>query len=112
MIIAIGADHRGFALKKYVMGNVPALKKFPIIWHDVGCYDDFERYDYPDYAIAASKLVQQEQVSLGLLICGSGVGMAIAANRFDRIYAAVAWDPEVAAQSRAHASSCKYAGPS
>ena len=93
--IAIGADHRGFALKSYLMA-CQELKKFNIAWHDVGCSDAIERYDYPVYAIAACKAMSAGQASLGILICGSGVGMAVTANRFNGIYAGLVWNTAIA----------------
>lgn len=90
MKLALGTDHRGFAHKEYVLKNCTN-----ITWVDVGAYDA-QRSDYPIFARRAVDLVLTHSVYAAVLFCGSGVGMAIAANRFSGIYAAVAWSPEVA----------------
>ena len=98
MKIAIGADHRGFQckanIKQYVVGSPD-----PIVWIDVGAYNE-ERSDYPIFARAAVKAMQNRQADLGILACGSGVGMAIVANRYRGMFAGVAWNEEIARASR------------
>jgi len=89
--IAIGADHRGFALKEFIKQTLDT----DIIWTDVGCTSD-ERCDYPEFAVAVAQRVQKHEDDRGILLCGSGVGMSIVANRFDGIYAALAWDEIIA----------------
>ncbi len=96
MKLAIGVDHRGYALKEYLKQQVIIeVNGEAIEWHDVGCDSD-ERCDYPPFAIAVAYAVQDGSCAGGVLICGSGNGMAIAANRFSGIYAALAWDVETA----------------
>jgi ribose 5-phosphate isomerase B len=86
MKIAIGADHRGFNHKKFI---IDAFKNDPIYtFTDVGT-DSAERTDYPLYAEKVVELMKSGQVEQGILLCGNGVGMAIAANRNKQIYAAV-----------------------
>lgn len=98
--IAIGADHRGYELKKYLMENVAhCIENLQISWIDVGAYND-ERSDYPKFAISVCNHMRDGTASVGVLICGTGVGMAITANRFDGIYAGVAWNEEIARLSR------------
>lgn len=70
-----------------------------ISWLDVGAYSE-ERSDYPEFAIAACTALLESKADVGILICGSGVGMAITANRFSKIYAALAWNDTVARLSR------------
>lgn len=96
--LAIGADHRGYALKQYLQKNCH-VDGFEIIWTDVGAHDD-QRSNYPTFAILAAQLVQDKQVDGAVLLCGTGVGMGIAANRFNGVYAAVVWNPEIAQLSR------------
>lgn len=96
--LAIGADHRGYALKQYLQKNCRP-DDIEIIWTDVGAHDD-QRSNYPTFAIMAAQLVQDKQVDGAVLLCGTGVGMAIAANRFKGVYAAVAWDAKIAQLSR------------
>lgn len=100
MNIAIGADHRGFDHKEYIKKQV-ILKENPITWIDVGATSK-ERSDYPIFAQLVVQEMEQGNADYGILICGSGVGMAIAANRTPGIYAAIVWNKEVAAVSKEH----------
>ncbi len=97
MNIAIGADHRGFSTKAYLKQYVVADD--PIAWIDVGAFDD-ERSDYPVFAEAVCRSILQGEAQKGVLICGSGVGMGVVANRFPFIYAGVAWNEEIARHGR------------
>jgi ribose 5-phosphate isomerase B len=96
MKIAIGADHRGFDLKQHLVSSLD-----DIAWVDVGC-DNADRSDFPRYVSLVAKQVQNKEVDGGILICGSGIGMSIAANRFDGVYAALVWNKEVARSSKEH----------
>lgn len=96
MKIAIGTDHRGVALKNYLMNTITDIQ-----WIDKGAFDQ-QRTDYPLYAhLVVSALLSQE-ADAGILLCGSGIGMSIAANRFDGIYAALVWNEDVARSSKEH----------
>ncbi len=86
MKIAIGADHRGFNHKKFILDAFKNDSAYAFI--DVGT-DSPERTDYPLYAQKVVELMHSGQVQGGILLCGNGVGMAIAANRNSQIYAAV-----------------------
>jgi len=102
MYIAIGSDHRGFALKKNIMHHfADSESENSISWIDVGCFDA-DSCDYPSYAVLVAQALQSGRAARGILICGSGVGMSIVANRFAGIYAALAWNEEVAQQSHAN----------
>ncbi|HEV2916387.1 MAG TPA: RpiB/LacA/LacB family sugar-phosphate isomerase [Candidatus Babeliales bacterium] len=94
MKIAIGADHRGFLQKEYIRSIMQ-----PYVWYDVGAYT-IERSDYPIFSQKVCEYVLSSRAERGVLLCGTGVGMAIAANRYTKIYAAVAWNIEVAIKSR------------
>jgi len=94
MKISIGADHRGFAFKQHLIKALPTLS-----WIDVGAHDDV-RSDYPVFAKKVCGHMLEGAAELGILLCGSGIGMAITANRFPRIYAAVCWNVEIARVSR------------
>jgi len=97
MKIVIGADHRGFNHKEYIKQHITLIQ-----WIDVGAFNT-KRSDYPIFSHAVCKMILQgEGVDLGVLICGTGVGMAITANRYKNIYAALAWNKEIARQSREH----------
>lgn len=100
MNIAIGSDHRGFECKAYLKQYVVGTED-PIAWIDVGAFDD-ERSDYPVFSEAVTYSVLNKEADFGVLICGSGVGMGIVANRFSGIFAGVVWNEEVARLSREH----------
>ncbi len=96
--IAIGVDHRGFALKN-VLVRYQAIGLHAITWHDVGTYTQ-ERTDYPIFVDKAIRLLYAQEATRAILACGSGIGMSIAANRYRGIYAALVWNVEVAQKSR------------
>ena len=92
--VGIAADHRGFALKELLKYEV-AFGDLEVTWHDVGCFSA-ERTDYPLFAHKIVQALQRKEISCAVVLCGSGIGMAIAANRFKHVYAGVAWNPDVA----------------
>lgn len=94
MKIAIGADHRGFLHKEFIKKHIPS-----ITWVDVGTHNQ-DRTDYPIFSDKVVDLILTCQVDFGVLICSSGGGMAIAANRYKYIYAVVAWNSNIAAQCK------------
>jgi ribose 5-phosphate isomerase B len=96
--IIIGADHAGFPLKEAIK---PLLAEAGLDVTDAGT--DCERsVDYPDFAACVSEAVATGVYPRGILICGSGIGMAIVANRFPGVRAALALDEETARLSRMH----------
>ncbi len=97
-IIPIGADHAGFELKERLKQELAALGYEPL---DLGTHSA-DSTDYPDYAHPVASQVEGGQVQRGVLLCGTGLGMAYAANRHPGVRAAVAWTPEVAKLARAH----------
>ncbi len=96
--IAIGSDHAGFELKEHVKDRLNEIG-----WHciDLGTNGP-ESMDYPDPAHAVARAVESGEVLLGVLICGSGNGVSMAANRHKNVRCALAWTPEVAALGRTH----------
>lgn len=98
MKIAIGADHAGVALKEHVK---QVLKARNIPFEDVGTLST-DSVDYPDFAEAVSRRVASGEFDRGILACGSGIGMAIAANKVAGIRAASIQDEESARLSREH----------
>lgn len=96
--VALGCDHAGFPLKAAVAASL-ARAGFTI--HDCGT-DGPGRVDYPDFAHTVCRLVAGGAARFGVLICGSGVGMSIAANRHAGIRCVLAADPTTARLSRAH----------
>jgi len=97
MKIAIGADHRGFDHKQFLKEHVSDS----IEWIDVGT-DSTRRTDYPVFAKSVAQLIQKGDVDRGILICSSGIGMAVTANRFKGVYAGLVWNEEIARMSREH----------
>ncbi len=98
MKVAIGSDHAGYDmkenLKKYLISqNVEVI--------DCGTYSD-SSVDYPDYAKAVCTKVLDKETTLGILVCGTGIGMSIAANKIHRIRAALCLYPTMAELARKH----------
>ena len=98
MRIAVGSDHAGFALKQRVR---PLLEGAGHEVVDVGT-DSEESTDYPRYAAAAAQLVADGQADRAVLVCGSGVGVSIVANKIDGVRAVNAHDADEAEMSRRH----------
>ncbi|MEA2181910.1 MAG: ribose 5-phosphate isomerase [Solirubrobacteraceae bacterium] len=98
MRIAIGSDHAGFDLKEHVKAQLAAGGHDVV---DVGPATD-ESTDYPSYARPAARLVADGDAELGVLVCGSGVGVAIVANKVPGVRAVHAHDVEEAQLARAH----------
>ncbi len=103
MKIAIAADHAGYEEKEQLK---PLLDELGIQYEGIQ-YEDLgtaspESVDYPNYARKVADEVASGHVDQGLLVCGSGTGMAIVANKVPGVRAAVAWTPEVAALAREH----------
>jgi glycine hydroxymethyltransferase len=101
MKIAIGADHGGVELKEKF---VTILKARGFTVEDVGTTGN-ESVDYPDYAALVARQVSQNEADQGILICNTGIGMSIAANKFPRVRAAVCCTPEMAKLTRIHNAS-------
>jgi len=96
--IIIGADHAGFQLKEIIKSF---LEEKGWVVSDIGT-DSEASVDYPDFGAVVEKSVSSGLFSRGILVCGSGVGMAIVANKFSGIRAAVCLDTETARLSRLH----------
>lgn len=98
MRIALGSDHAGFKLKENVKDYLKGEGHEVL---DVGC-DNEERCDYPDYAAQVAKTVSQGKAECGVLVCGSGIGMCMSANKMKGIRAAVLRTEADARLSREH----------
>jgi len=98
MRIAIGSDHRGFDAKRRL---VPMLRQLGHEVTDVGP-DGNDSVDYPDYAFEVAKRVSEGQVDRGILVCGTGIGMCIAANKVKGVRAAPCHDSITVEMSRRH----------
>jgi ribose 5-phosphate isomerase B len=98
MKISLGSDHAGFELKEDLRGYL-AEQKVEVI--DLGVYNE-EPVDYPDIGASVAQKVSRGEVDRGILICGSGIGMSIVANRFPGVRAALCHDLYTARISREH----------
>lgn len=97
MKISIGSDHAGFKLKEALVAYL--AKKHQVL--DMGTYSD-DSVDYPDYAFTVSKQVADREVDFGILICYTGIGMSISANKVKGIRAALVLNVESAKLTREH----------
>ena len=95
--IAIAADHAGFELKEYLKSQFQ--DKFEV--QDFGTYD-LDSVDYPDFVHPAAESVEIGTNELGILVCGSGQGVAITANKHQQIRCALCWMPELGVLARQH----------
>jgi len=98
MLIAIGCDHRGLNLKKAIM---ELLAELGYDYEDFGCYDTGS-VDYPDTGGKVAQAVAKRRVDHGILVCSTGIGMSIAANKVPGVRAALCHDTFSAQRSRAH----------
>lgn len=96
--IVIGCDHAGFELKQII---VQQLKNNGLDVLDLGT-DNKESVDYPDHAHPVAELVNDGKRDLGILICGSGNGVNMAANKHPNVRSALSWTPKIASLARAH----------
>lgn len=92
----IAADHAGYDLKQHLISKFPELKI-----EDLGTHNP-DRVDYPDFADRVAAKIESDPNAIGILVCGSGQGMAIRANRYAKVRAALCWSEEVAQLSREH----------
>lgn len=98
-VVVLGADHNGVRLKAEVK---KLLNGAGYVCVDIGPYDDTEKVDYVDYARTVGNVVSSGDAARGVLICGTGVGMSIVANRFPNVRASLAHSVEVAHKTREH----------
>ena len=96
--IPIGSDHAGVDLKRRLVKELDALGYHPV---DVGT-TGANSVDYPDFAHQVASQVESGTARRGILLCGTGLGMAYAANRHPGVRAAVSWTPEIAELARSH----------
>ena len=96
--IAVGSDHAGFVYKSKLIKHLIALGH---VVTDLGAFSDAS-VDYPDFAHAVAKSVDSNEADFGILLCGSGNGVAITANKHQSIRAALCWKTELAVLARQH----------
>lgn len=97
-MIYLGSDHAGFKLKEKVKKY---LNRQKIKYQDLGP-DNENSVDASDYAVHVAKKIKNNNKNIGILICGSGIMMSMAANRFKGVRAALCWTPAIAKQAREH----------
>lgn len=98
MRIAIGCDHAGFGLKEEILGLLRGLDQE---YFDCGT-NGTESVDYPDFGLKVSELISSGEMEKGILICGTGIGMSMVANKFPNVRAALCNDLFAAKMSRLH----------
>lgn len=98
MKVALASDHAGFSVKESLKPLLESMG-FEVIDLGPGSTDSV---DYPDYAEAVARAVERGEAEQGVLVCGSGTGMAITANKVPGVRAAVAWNEEIARLAREH----------
>jgi ribose 5-phosphate isomerase B len=98
MTIVFGSDHAGYAMRRILSSR--AIDQGLVV-SEVGAQDD-QPYDYPDAAAEVAQRIQRGDADFGVLICGTGIGMSIAANRFKGVRAAVVWDERTTKLAREH----------
>ena len=98
MRIAVGSDHRGIHLRAKIVALLAKLGQEVV---DVGSYDE-RSVDYPDIAAQVARRVSNGEADRGILVCGTGLGMTIAANKFPGVRAAPCYDDLAAEMSRRH----------
>lgn len=96
MKISIGSDHAGYRLKSHIIKSFPEIE-----FSDVGTHSE-NSCDYPDYGYAASKKVIEGEADCAIVICGSGVGISITANKITGIRAALCHNEYMAEMARRH----------
>lgn len=98
MIIPIGSDHAGFQTKQVL---ITFLRSLGYEVKDYGCFSE-DSIDYPDYAHPVAQHIEANPNSLGILLCGSGNGISMTANKHQAIRCALCWTPEIAELARLH----------
>lgn len=97
-LIPIGADHAGFELKKAVINHLES-KGYEM--KDFGCYSE-DSIDYPDFGHPVASLVEETEGMLGIIICGSGNGINMTANKHQGVRSALCWNNEIVQLAREH----------
>lgn len=99
--IALGSDHAGFELKESLKLYLSSITDHKIELNDWGCYSE-DRVDYPDFAHKVASQVSDGKADFGILVCGSGNGISMAANKWEDIRCALCWNEEIAEMARLH----------
>jgi len=99
--ISLGSDHAGFELKEEIKSYLQKISRHKIELNDLGCYNS-DRVDYPDFAHKVAKEVSDNKSDIGILVCGSGNGISMAANKWPNIRCALCWNEEISKMARLH----------
>jgi ribose 5-phosphate isomerase B len=99
--ISLGSDHAGFELKEQIKSYLNTITDHKLEINDWGCYSE-DRVDYPDFAHKVAEQVSGGKADLGILVCGSGNGISMAANKWEGIRCALCWNSEIANMARLH----------
>ena len=97
-LIAIGSDHAGFLIKEYIKEQ---LSKEDYVFKDFGC-DSEESVDYPDFIHPLAKSINNGEYNRGIIICGTGNGVSIVANKYLNVRAGLCWNEEITKFAREH----------
>ena len=99
--ISLGSDHAGFELKQHIKEYLQSITDYRIELNDWGCYTE-DRVDYPDFAHKVEGDITEGKSDLGILVCGSGNGISMAANKWEDIRCALCWNSEITEMARLH----------
>lgn len=99
--ICLGSDHAGFEIKDYIKCYLQDQCDHKVDINDIGCYSQ-KRVDYPDFAHKVAIQVLEGKADFGILVCSSGNGISIAANKWEDIRCALCWNTEIAEMARLH----------
>jgi len=99
--ICLGSDHAGFEIKDYIKSYLQNQTEHKLDINDLGCYSE-ERVDYPDFAHKVASQISEGKADLGILVCGSGNGISMAANKWEDIRCALCWNSEITEMARLH----------
>lgn len=98
MIIPIASDHAGYAAKESIKTLLEEMGHIPV---DYGTHSE-DSVDYPDFAIQVAKRIDTGEHKMGILVCGSGQGVCMTANKFQKVRAGLVYSPKVAEMTRLH----------
>jgi ribose 5-phosphate isomerase B len=99
--ICLGSDHAGFEIKDYIKSYLQNQTEHKLDINDLGCYSE-NRVDYPDFAHKVASQISEGKADLGILVCGSGNGISMAANKWEDIRCALCWNSEITEMARLH----------
>ncbi len=97
-VIALASDHAGFDKKQVI---IQYLKQKGILFKDFGCFSG-ESCDYPEFAHAIARAIDQGEYKIGITCCGSGQGISITANKYQNVRSALCWNAEIGALAKQH----------